>query len=460
METMSAICKQVLLCAVMAFTYAMPSAYARSSQEEIQQLGTNLTPIGAERSGNADRSIPDWDGGITHPPAGYRVGDHHPDPFGQDKIIFSITANNLKDHSRYLSPGLIKLFEAYPDTFNMNVYPTRRSASYPAIYYEATYRNASSAELTEEGDGVRGAAIGIPFPIPKNGLEIIWNHLVRYRGTSVTRWGGQVTPTSRGDYTIIGMVEKIQFKYAQSTATPAELSSDNILLKFKQKTTKPAGVAGEALLIYEPIDNTVQPRQAWSYYSGQRRVMRSPNIAYDSPARFSDQLRTEDDFDMFNGSPDRYHWELKGKTEMYIPYNSYKLHANTLQYEDLLQPGHINPDYVRWEKHRVWKVEGRLKNGYSHVYHKRTFYLDEDSWQIHLADLYDDQNDLFRVGISHGLNYYEVPTHWSTLDSFHDLKSGRYTVNGLDNQEPMYRFGENLEDNEFTPQALRREGIR
>ncbi|MDO6806343.1 DUF1329 domain-containing protein, partial [Wenyingzhuangia sp. 1_MG-2023] len=85
-----------------------------------------------------------------------------------------------------------------------------------------------------------------------------------------------------------------------------------------------------------------EPRKAWIYNAGSRKVRRAPAIAYDSPGTASDGMRTSDNFDLYNGAPDRYEWKLVGKQEMYIPYNSYKLKSGQLKYDDIVQPGHIN----------------------------------------------------------------------------------------------------------------------
>ncbi|MCT8126136.1 DUF1329 domain-containing protein [Alishewanella sp. BS5-314] len=451
--------KLTLLASAVALVFSC-NALAKLPADQVARLGQDLTPVGAEKAGNAAGTIPEWTGGILAAPAGYKPGDHHPNPFADDKILFTITKANLDQYRQFLSPGQIALFDLYPDTFKMNIYPTRRSASYPQYFYDATKRIAANAELVEGGNGLRNAAIGIPFPIPSNGLEAIWNHIVRYRGVAASRNGGQAAPTAQGAYTLIGFEEQIMFKYSHPDATPEALQAENILFRFKQSVTTPARLAGTALLVHETMDQVATPRQAWTYNTGQRRVRRAPNVAYDAPGTASDGLRTTDDFDMFNGSPDRYNWELKGKREMYIAYNDYKLHSNNLKYSDILMPGHINPEHVRYEKHRVWVVEATLKEGTRHVYGKRVFFIDEDSWQIHVADLYDNRGDLYRVAVAHGLNYYEVPTHWSTLEVYHDLNSRRYIAIGLDNEDKMYDFSVTLSDNDFTPASLRREGTR
>ncbi|GAC25834.1 MAG: DUF1329 domain-containing protein [Alteromonadaceae bacterium] len=452
--------KFALVASAMALTFNSGLIQAKVSETEAAKLGAELTPVGAVVAGNADGSIPAWAGGITEAPAGYKEGDFHPDPYADDKVLFTITAKNYQEYAEFLSDGQKELFKAYPDTYEMPIYESRRSASLPQFVYDETAKNAVMAELIQGGNGVKNAAIGIPFPIPQNGVEAIWNHILRYRGETVKRFGGQAPVTASGDYNVIGFDEELIQKYSAKDATREKLLEENVISKFKQSVTSPARLAGTALLVHETMDQIREPRQAWTYNTGQRRVRRAPNVAYDAPGTASDGLRTSDDFDMFNGAPDRYNWELKGKQELYVAYNNYHLHSDKVKYEDILKPGHINPDLTRFEKHRVWVVEATLKPEFRHIYQKRVFFIDEDSWQIQVADMYDNRNELYRVGISHGINYYEVPTQWSTLDVYHDLNSRRYLALGLDNEEKMYEFNVDLKDREFTPEAMRRAGRR
>lgn len=449
-----------LLSLAVSLAFTSGAALAKITNEEAAKLSKELTPMGAVRAGNADGSIPEWTGGIKKVPDGYKVGDHHPDPFPNDKVQYTVTAQNMGDYKAFLTPGQIKLFETYPDTFKMNVYETRRSASYPEYVYQASIDNATRAELVEGGNGLVNAAVGVPFPVPANGLEAIWNHILRYRGEKVARNGGQAAPTTSGDYTFLGFDDKLILPYGVKGAKPAELEASNILFKFKQKVTEPARIAGTALLVHETMDQIKTPRQAWTYNTGQRRVRRAPNVAYDAPGTASDGLRTTDDFDMFNGAPDRYNWTLKGKQELLVAYNDYRLHSDKVTYDQILQAGHINADLVRYEKHRVWVVEANLKADTRHTYKKRVFFIDEDSWQVMVTDIYDNRDELYRVGIAHGLNYYDLPAQWSTLEVFHDIQARRYIAIGLDNETSMYDFVSPLDEKEFTPAALRREGRR
>ncbi len=452
--------KSTLVSLAVTIALASTTANAKVSAQDAAKLSKELTPFGAVRAANSDGSIPEWTGGITSAPAGYTVGDHHIDPFAQDKALYTITKSNLEQYKSLLTPGQVKLFETYPDTYKMNVYQSRRSASYPEHVYQASIDNATKAELVEGGNGIVQAAVGVPFPMPKDGLEAIWNHILRYRGEQIMREGGQAAPTASGDYTYMGFDDQLIIPYGVKGVKAEDLQQTNILFKFKQKVTEPARLAGTALLVHETMDQIKTPRQAWTYNTGQRRVRRAPNVAYDAPGTASDGLRTTDDFDMFNGAPNRYNWTLKGKQELLIPYNDYRLHSDNLKYDQILQPGHINPDLVRYEKHRVWVVEANLKSDTRHTYKKRVFYIDEDSWQVAITDIYDNRDELYRVGVAHGINYYEVPTQWSTLEVFHDLQSRRYIAMGLDNEANMYNFSAELKDVDFTSSALRREGRR
>jgi len=145
---------------------------------------------------------------------------------------------------------------------------------------------------------------------------------------------------------------------------------------------------------------------------------------------------------------------LKGKKELYIPYNAYRIHAQGLAVDNIVGKRHINPELARYELHRVWVVEGTLKPGMKHIYGRRVFYIDEDSWQIAVADNYDLEGKLWRTSEAHALNYYEVPVQWSTLEVYYDLEKQRYLVSGLDNSRNPYQFSDTADPREFSPNAL------
>ena len=437
------------------------NSLAAVAPQEAAKLGSSLMPLGGEKAGNAAGSISAWTGGITQVPAGYHgSGKHHVDPFADDKPLFTITKANLAQYRDNLTPGQIALFEAYPDTYQMPVYVSRRSGSAPQWVYDNTAKNAVSAKLLNGGNGFADAYGGIPFPIPQSGVEALWNHIARYRGTYVVRRASEVAVQRNGSYSLVTSQQEALFKFYDPKGSYANLN--NILFYYLSFTRSPARLAGGAVLVHETLDQVKEARQAWGYNAGQRRVRRAPNLAYDTPISAADGLRTADDTDMFNGAPDRYDWKLLGKREIYIPYNNYKVTSPQVSYKDLLQVGHLNPAFTRNELHRVWVVEGTLKPGARHIYSKRRLYLDEDSWQAAAVDQYDGRGELWRVSLAYLKNYYELPTTWSALDVFHDLQARRYHVQNLDNEEAnTIDFSQPMaDDGYFTPAALRRRGTR
>jgi len=308
--------------------------------------------------------------------------------------------------------------------------------------------------VLEGKGGVEGARVSSPFPIPKSGVEVIWNHNLRWRGVLVSRTEGQTAVTRLGNYTVTLSVQEIGIPYGAPSATAFTRRYPNVMFALKSKIISPALLSGDGTLAIEPIDQTRDPRKVWSYSRALRRVLRNPHIAYDFPAPNSANLRTVDDGGLFIGPPDRFEWTLRGKREIYIPYNAYRLHGRDVGHADILRTGHINPDLARYELHRVWVVEGVLKADETHVYSRRVFYVDEDSWQIAVAESYDREGQLWRVNEAHALNLYEVPVLWDTLQVYHDLDAGRYAVSGLDNGRNPPRFREGGDPRDFNPNAL------
>ncbi|MDP2547447.1 MULTISPECIES: DUF1329 domain-containing protein [unclassified Oceanobacter] len=440
----------ILSLPMLAVEAAVPAA-------EAAKLGKELTPVGANKAASGD--IPAWTGGLLQPPAGYTKGGKLVDPFTDEKPLFVIDSSNYKQYADHISDGQQAMFEKYPDSYRMPVYPTHRTAAYSDSIYQETARNATATKLVDGGNGLENYVQGTPFPIPSNGLEVIWNHIVRYRGGSVERTIGQVTPQENGAYTLVRFQEEFTFRDKLTDYNPDK--DDNVLFYFKQDVLSPARLAGNVLLVHETLDQVKEPRKAWIYNAGSRKVRRAPAIAYDSPGTASDGMRTSDNFDLYNGAPDRYEWKLVGKQEMYIPYNSYKLKSGQLKYDDIVQPGHINQDVTRYELHRVWKVEATLKDGMRHVYAKRVFYIDEDSWQAAVIDHYDGRGLLWRVAEGHGVMYYNATVPWYGLEVLYDLTSGRYLALGLDNEEEgSFVFGGERSSRDYSTSALRRSGRR
>ncbi|MEK1906341.1 MAG: DUF1329 domain-containing protein, partial [Pseudomonas sp.] len=450
--------KQLILAGCYSLSLIAGQVLAAVAPEQVARLGAELTPMGAEKAGNADGSIPAWTGGLGKDAGAKDADGFLADPFAGEQPLFTITAQNVAQYQAKLSAGQLAMFKRYPDSYRIPVYPTHRSVNVPQRYQDTTRQNAARTQLAEGGNGLQDyQSGGLPFAVPQNGLEVIWNHIGRYRGIAMQRLVVQASPQTNGSFTPSVVKQQLAYPIGLSDYSADEMS--NILYYYREEFLSPARMAGGVLLVHETINQVKEPRMAWQYNAGQRRVRRAPQIAYDSPA--AEGMRTLDDFDMFNGAPDRFDWKLVGKKEMYIPYNSYRLESPRLKYSDIIQAGHINPAHTRYELHRVWHVVATLKPGQRHLYSKRELYIDEDSWQAAEADAYDGRGTLWRVSEGHASFFYDQQIPSFAAETHYDVLSGRYAVNALHNEEKNgYQFDMPYNRKQFTPSALRASGIR
>lgn len=450
--------RSLLQAGVLGLSLLATSVMAAVPAGEAAKLGNTLTPMGAEKAGNADGSIGPWQ--PLSKTAGSVDGKGFlADPYGTEQPLFTITAQNADQYKDKLSPGQMAMLKRYPDTYKLPVYKTHRGSTVPAEVFAAIKENATQATLVEGGNGLNNFRTAVPFPIPQNGLEVIWNHITRYRGGSVSRQVIQATPQQNGSFNPVSFSDQFVFRDRMKDYDPN--NPGNILFYFKQEVTAPARLAGTVLLVHETLDQVKEPRKAWIYNAGQRRVRQAPQVSYDGPGTAADGLRTSDNLDMFNGAPDRYDWKLEGKKELYIASNAFKLDDPKLKYADIIKAGHINQDLARYELRRVWHVVATLKPGQRHIYAKRDFYIDEDTWQAAVIDQYDGRNQLWRVSEAHSQPYYNVEVPWITLEVIYDLQSGRYLALGMKNEEKRaYNFNFTASKADFQPAALRQSGIR
>ncbi|UAW96939.1 DUF1329 domain-containing protein [Halopseudomonas nanhaiensis] len=445
--------------ALLTLTALSAGVQAAVSPDEAARLGNELTPLGAERAGNADGTIPEWTGGMPTDAAAVDKDGFYSEPFPDDKILFTITAANVEQYKDKLSPGHMAMFTRYPETYRMHVYQTRRTNKVPKEIEEAVARNAVNTQLVEGGNGLENFDSAYPFPIPQNGVEAVWNHITRYRGGSLQRTIAQATPQANGSNTMV--IFQDQFTFATALTDYGPKISDNLMFYFTQRVLSPSRLAGDVLLVHENINQVKEPRLAWIYNAGQRRVRRAPQVAYDGPAFGADGTRTADNYDLYNGAPDRYDWKLVGKREMYIPYNNYKIASRDVKYDDIIQAGHINQDLVRYELHRVWEVEANLRDGQRHVYAKRHFFINEDNWQAAAIDHYDGRGGLWRVAEAIAQHRFEVEVPGYAIETLYDLQNGRYVALGMTNEERKnYDLSFKASSADYTPNALRASGIR
>ncbi|MEP2830318.1 DUF1329 domain-containing protein [Parvibaculum sp.] len=419
---------------------------------DVSELGNSLTPVGAERAGNADGTIPAWTGGDVTPVSGWKTGDPRVDLYANDAKLFSIDASNVDQYADKLSPGQIAIIKRY-DGYRMDVYPTRRSCGYSQEIYDATKANVGRAKLSEKGGILEGHG-GFMFPLPENGLQAIANFRTAFNGKHTKLTVHITTSQTGGSFSHdIGVIDTYSPYYEKN----AREIDDYYMTKFIYKQIAPAASVGGIIMTLQPYDDS---NESWVYIPGLRRVKKAPTANYDTPGK--DDIRTFDQTYMYNGLPDRYDWKLVGKKELYVPYNASRLRTENLDIDSLITDKYPNRDMARYELHRVWVVEATVKDGWRNTFSKRVFYIDEDTWTPLVADLYDTKGKLWRFQENHIFMASEIPACVSAGDFYHDLNADRYVADNLVVKSADANYtAEDIVDNDFfSPDSMRRYGRR
>lgn len=433
--------------------------YTASGTTTAVLAGGALTPVGAEKGASADGRIPAWDGGITpnRIPAGFRKGSRLVDPYPADKPLFTISNANLAKYAANVSPGHRALFAKFAD-YTMPVFQTRRSVAYPQAIYDATQANLGSTKLLGS-DALSGARLGFPFGKPQNGVEVMWNHRTRYRGDATQTQTTQAIVRPSGEPQYLKQTERVLYRYA-NLKNPADMKGSNILLYYLTWFGKTANAIDFTALVHETANSEKDNRNVWVIPPKIPKMFRIPPVGYDQPFPGSDGIQFIDMVDMYNGAFDRYVWKLTGKRELYIPYNAYRISDGSWKYPQLLKPGHINQGATRYELHRVWVIEATERGGKRHVFGKRTFYVDEDSWNVVLVENEDRDGRIWRFQEGHLVTLYENQSTNCLPVITYDLKDGRYFINRLLGEDVPPREAEDIRESEFLPAAVRGRYVR
>ncbi|MBT0569744.1 DUF1329 domain-containing protein [Curvibacter sp. CHRR-16] len=447
--------KNQIVWACISLMCAAGTASAGVTADEAARLKSELTPFGAERAGNKDGSIPAWTGGYTTPIAGFKNGGRRLDPFANEKPLYSITAANMAQYADKLTDGTQALLKKYPNSYRVDVYKTYRTAAAPQWVYDNTFKNATSASL--DGELVKGAFGGIPFPIPKTGREVLMNNELHWRGEAwQTDFRGYMgTGNGQVVLSVQGIGDFQMPYYANGQAD--KFSGESWMIRLVN--SGPPVRAGEAITGRQNLDP--DKTSVWVYLTGQRRVRKLPNACCDTPAPATSGVASFDEIDVFSGRGDRFDWKIVGKREMLIPYNSNRLYT-PLKDSDVLLPNHLNPDHVRWELHRVWVIEAVLKSGQRHQAPKSRYYVDEDTWVAVLGDRWDANGQLWKTIWSHPVVMPDLPATTPQQQwGFNDLLSGAWYASGVVNERELhYKIVPRRPDSFFTPDAMAGQGVR
>ncbi len=444
-------------------------AGAVPTPEEAAQLGKTLNGFGAIKAGNKEGTIPEWTGGICSPPADYKPkngpagGGPYIDMFASDKPLFKITAADVAKYADKLDDGTKELFRLHPQTYYMLVYPTRRPACYPNWMYENSIKNVMKPRIVGGSNpSVTGAHAQVPFPIPKTGVEVMWNALLKPEIPAYTIQYTNVYVDSSNHRSLIDQTWARQINHYWDNSLTS-LPEDKPFKELVSNAMYPPAQVGLKYLRYQFLRPDLKGAPAWSYIAGQRRVRMAPETSYDGVAPTGGGTMLWDEVNGYDGNMDRYDFKLLGRKEMYIPYNTKE---SNLQPLEISTPNHLDPAAIRYELHRVWVVEATLKPGERHVQKKKMFYIDEDSWYISIYYGVDHADKIHHLHYFFLTQEYDKPgirfTGWLTYD-FSKRVYAHWKYTGPGAVQPMY---DTLKDTQpyvssaFTPEGIAGSGVR
>lgn len=449
--------KRALIAFISAVALSHP-AVAAVSPQEAERLKGDLTPLGAERAGNADGSIPAWTGGYTTPIPGEQAGGRRGDPFAGEQPLYLINVDNMAEHAEKLTEGTKALIQRYPDSFRVDVYQTHRTAAAPQWVYDNTFANATRATL--ENNVPKNAYGGIPFPLAQNGAEVMWNHALRWRGEDLRHASNWYQMLADGRRVLItdGVVDEQTPYYFQDGSVDSYNAGETPFWKVLIRNSGPPIRAGQALLAHEYLDQA--RTQTWVYLTGQRRVRRLPNACCDTPTPAAAGEMTFDELYTWVGRIDRFDWNLVGKQEMYIPYNANSFLQPTSD-SDVLSAHHFNPDHMRWEKRRVWVVEANLRQGERHQAARSRYYCDEDTWICVLGDRWDANGQLWKTLWTQTFVAPELPgVIMGAFGLFDHTKGTAFTAQLSNEKSYQFHFMDRRSPIVFSADALAGDSVR
>lgn len=393
--------------------------------DELSHLGNDLTAVGAEKAGNADGSIPAF-AGSDKPASGWAFGKPREEFWTHkgEKPLFTIDATNADKYADKLSPGQLQMLKQIKG-YTMPVYPTHRDCGFPDFVEKNTKDGALKSAMGKDGWSLDMATLpSVPFPIPKDGIQVLQNWLMHYMGSGID-WQAHtyVSPKAGGDSPIVATWKQTNYYPWAKTGVHTPKEEGGLVTAFYYGFIEPASLAGQGLVqrfYYEK--NT----DSFYYFTGQRRVRRLPAYAYDAPLIGFENQYPADTTWIFIGNPDRFNWKLVGKKEVYVPYNGFAMQRFDTKLSDVVMPTYVDAKVRRYELHRMWVIEGTVKEGERHATPKKTMYIDEDSWIPAIGDDYDAQGKLWKSKENYITPEWEVNSCAPSASIYADLSNGRY----------------------------------
>jgi len=311
-----------------------------------------------------------------------------------------INKSNAKQYAHLIPSGLMKMIEKYNLELNIRQY----EPYHPSLgYIEATNKYRGQPKVINIGNeyrkrGITNYTAGLPFPQPKDGVEVAWDFQNAYMGDDGdyyydVYWISASAGVEHSEYW--------RWAFICRTVNRTDLDPKPAIKEFLDKNIyytavtfaiEPYDKKGFGAVYSRSIDP--QDQQGHIYIPAMRRVLRNSFGTRGDTWNSTDQLY--EDVRGFMGYPEWMQWKLIGKQTALAPQHAgIKYGKDTKSGLETEKWPHWNPKW-QWEPRPVYVLEAKAKmSGYP--YGRMVMFVDAEYFTMPYKEAYDKKGQLWKV---------------------------------------------------------------
>ncbi len=315
-----------------------------------------------------------------------------------------IHKGNVDKVKGLLPPGLEKLVTKYELKLKITDYqPIHPSLS----YIKATQDNLGKTKVWDVGKEFRkpgwsGYAGGLPFPKPKDGLQVAFNFINTYTGDDADRYYDVTWISAKRGVETTEYWHWLTMRTANRTdldprPSVADFAADRIRSTSITIALEPYDKQGFGALYFsslDPVDLT-----GHVYVPAMRRVLRHSFGTRGDSWNATDFLY--EDVNGYLGAAEWMNWKLVGQKTMLLPVNSGAPHGKDVKAVfDLDAWPHWNPK-VNWQARPVYVLEVKPKIP-DYPYSRMLLLVDAETFTVPYKEAYDKKGELWKIILGGG----------------------------------------------------------
>lgn len=288
----------------------------------------------------------------------------------------------------------------------VNVAPYRK-VELPRLYREATEKYSGQVKLSADGREIYNYVAGLPFPNidpndPLAGAKIMWNHEQKptYIDNVGTEWITELV-NSKGELerTYGSQYGRRMMWTGRLYTEPKPVIPHNPAIRYTEQFGPlfiPNDLKGASALTFRYLSADV-PDDSYMYLPELRRVRRI-SVANRSDAFWGSDIDLDSVWG-FASKVSYWTFRLLAEKEILAPVHSGKYGEPDVWCAPTDGRSGIQaftPCNIKWEKRKVWVIEG-IPTAYSqYAYSKRIMYPDKEFWNMNYDEMFDSGGELWK----------------------------------------------------------------